>query len=71
MDDLVKRLRTNIAPSLSACREAADRIEALEARITKADVLADAFEAYDNAAVDHMDFQEAVYMALAAYRADQ
>lgn len=39
MDDLVKRLRTNIAPSLSVCREAADRIEQLEARIAKADAL--------------------------------
>ena len=44
------------------------RFEALEARIAKADALADAFESYDNAAVDHMDFQEAVYTALAAYR---
>jgi len=38
MDDLVKRLRAN---GLDECDEAIDRIEALEARIAKADALAE------------------------------
>ena len=65
MDDLLERLRAN---ALDECDEAIDRIEALEARIAKADApddgrpcatdvwLQSAFEHID----DHYDFREAV-----------
>ena len=48
MDDLVKRLRRMDGDSMSikTLDEAADRIEALDARIARADALADALEAW-------------------------
>ena len=78
-DDLVKRLRN--VPPCNGCGEypggdiaqimaiAANGIEALEEQVRAADALADALEAYENAAVDHMDFQARLDAALAAYRA--
>ena len=49
--------------------EMISRIEALEAQVRAADALAEALEAYENAAVDHMAFQSALETALAAYHA--
>lgn len=49
--------------------QTAARIEALERQVKAADALADALEAYENAAVDHMDFQSDLEAALAAYKA--
>ena len=73
MDDLKKRLREPYEQRQSRRVadefQAAARIEALEAQVRAADALADALEAYENAAVDHMDFQARLDAALAAYRA--
>jgi hypothetical protein len=71
MDDLVKRLRDD--PGLADCEEAADRIEALEARVAAADKLAEALPRWrramadwdegGEAALDEMDRLEAAYAA--------
>lgn len=67
MDDLVQRLRED--DGLAERIEAADRIEALEARIAKADALADGLglvvDAYG------CDCAAEVYQLVKAYRADQ
>ena len=43
--------------------------EKVEALVEVAELLADSFEAYENAAVDHMDFQAACFEALFKTRA--
>ena len=72
MDDLVKRLRDRRVCSLAqnscrndwACDEAADRIEALEARVAAADKLAEVLRNTQLYLGDH-----AIPNALAAYEA--
>jgi len=77
MDDLKERLRAN---GLDECDEAIDRIEALEARIAKADALVNALREYVDAEgelggsgspEDHaliFDTWDVVQASLAAYR---
>jgi hypothetical protein len=56
------------APLGKAMRKAAAEITRLRAKVAKADALAEAVEAYENAAVEHMQFQDALDEAFAAYR---
>jgi len=70
MDDLVRRLR-GWPPSVAhnVMQDAADRIEALEARIAKADALVELLAApysSDDGFYDY--FQDDIDAALAAYR---
>jgi len=68
MDDLVRRLR-GWPPSVAhnVMQDAADRIEALEARIAKADALAEALDAMPASMWAWM-WQTGVPNTLAAYR---
>lgn len=55
-------------PHLLANASRIARVPDMEAALLAAEELANSFEAYQNAAVDHMDFQIEVEAALAAYR---
>ena len=77
MDDLVKQLRdvaeaTGPNDARQIAIEAAARIEALEARIAKADALAKVLEEPHSANIKRIAYETSrVRNALAAYRADQ
>ena len=75
MDDLVKRLRgfaIHTPLSKPMLLKAADRIEALEARIAKADALVEVAERAIKLSQEHDSFKlyamEPMWQALAAYR---
>jgi len=75
MDDLVKRLREfaiHTPLSKPMLLKAADRIEALEARIARADALVEVAERAIKLSQEHDSFKlyamEPMWQALAAYR---